>query len=148
MAALSALSYALWWLNSDSDEYDELPDWEKNAYWHIPANLFKRAGVRKTGFIKVAKPFEWATLPNMTEAALTYIKTRQGRAQPDQTRAGSEGSGVHADPDGAAAGLEAAFNYDTFRDSPIVKPWDVGLQPSNCSGPSGRPTRPCRSGSC
>jgi hypothetical protein len=29
--------------------------------------------------------------------------------------------------------LEAAFNYDTFRDSPIVKPWDVGAYPGTAA---------------
>lgn len=130
MAALSALSYALWWLNKDDDTYAEIPDWEKNAYWHIPVNLFKRAGLRNSGFIKVAKPFEWATLPNMTEAALTYIKTRDkdalGRIKPAQD---PKDLAFMLIPTALLPALEAAFNYDTFRDSPIVKPWDVGLTP-------------------
>jgi N12 class adenine-specific DNA methylase/2'-5' RNA ligase len=132
VAALSALSYALWWLNSDSDEYAELPDWEKNAYWHIPVRLFKTLGLTdktSSSFIKIAKPFEWASLPNLTEAALAHIQTKNPDAlnrikPPDPASLAFE-----VIPSALLPWLEASFNYDTFRGGPIVKPWDIGLAP-------------------
>ena len=128
--ALALFSYFLWWANSDDDEYDEIPDWEKSAYWHIPANLLQKAGVTRKGYIKVAKPFEWAYLANVTEAALSYVRTKNPDAL---TRIKPE-----TDPGDVLVALfpsillpaaEAYFNYDSFRDTNIVKPWDVGLRP-------------------
>jgi DNA repair protein RadC len=35
MAKIAAVSIALAMLNDDDDRYQELPDWEKDAYWHF-----------------------------------------------------------------------------------------------------------------
>jgi 2'-5' RNA ligase/flagellar biosynthesis GTPase FlhF len=118
---LALLSYALWWTNHDDDEYDEIPDWEKNAFWHIPT---------PAGFVKVAKPFEWAYLANLTEAALAHVKGKNPDAL-NRIKPGGDPKALAFGlmPSALSPVLEAAFNYDTFRGGPIVKPWDTGLEP-------------------
>lgn len=121
VALLALLSYFLWWAHEDEDEYDELPDWEKNAYWHVPI---------LGGYFKVAKPFEWAYMANLTEAALNHVK-KQDPSALDRIRPSGDPKDLAFAliPSALTPVLEASFNYDTFRDSPIVKPWDVGLRP-------------------
>jgi hypothetical protein len=40
-------------LNDDDDDYQELPDWEKDAYWHV----FPHFNGKKQ-HIRIPKPFE------------------------------------------------------------------------------------------
>lgn len=120
---VALLSAIVWYLNQDDRKYEEIPDWEKNTYWHIPI---------KGGWIRVPKPFEWATVfGNTTEAALGYLKTKD----PAKLR--------NLFPDGPGPTLRAALlsilpvaimpwvenyaNYDFFRDRPIVSPYDTDL---------------------
>lgn len=46
-------SLALWWLNHDNPEYQGLPDWDKDTYWHI---------FTENNHYRIPKPFEVGTL--------------------------------------------------------------------------------------
>ncbi len=129
LLALALVSWFLWWLNEDDDEYHSLEDWERNSYWHI------RIGKK---FAKVAKPFEWGYLPNVIEAGLDYVRRQRkdgdphaakalDRIRPDKDTARKAVFGLM--PSAVAPALEAAFNYATFRDQYIVQPWNLGLDP-------------------
>lgn len=128
-ALLTLLSMALWALNDDDDDYANLPEWERNSYWHIPIG----AGT----WARIAKPFEWGYVPNMVEAALDAAKRVKGgdpywsEAFNRMVKSKQEWlQGVWGlAPTAVAPLLEAGANYDSFRDSYIVKPWDDKLDP-------------------
>jgi hypothetical protein len=50
--AITVPSLALWAINRNDPTYRELPDWERNTYWHIP--LGRGAG---HSWARVPKPF-------------------------------------------------------------------------------------------
>jgi hypothetical protein len=129
LLGLALVSWFLWWLNEDDDEYHNLEEWERNSYWHV------RVGKK---FAKIAKPFEWGYLPNVIEAGLDYLRRKQkdgdahaakalDRVRPDKDSARKAVFGLM--PSAIAPALEAAFNYATFRDQYIVQPWNLGLDP-------------------
>lgn len=56
---------ALWYLNKDNTAYQELPQWEKDTFFHIPAG---------DKFVKIPKPFELGLLYGTTfERMLQYF---------------------------------------------------------------------------
>ena len=56
---------ALWYLNKDNTAYQELPQWEKDTFFHIPTG---------DKFIKIPKPFELGLLYGTTfERMLQYF---------------------------------------------------------------------------
>lgn len=56
---------ALWYLNKDNSAYQELPQWERDTFFHIPAG---------NKFIKIPKPFELGLLYGTTfERMLQYF---------------------------------------------------------------------------
>lgn len=125
-AAMAMLSILLWALNGDDDEYKELPEWERIGYWHF--NLKYIGGPNK--FLRMAKPFEYALIPNMAEAALEWAHgthpdaTRLLRAQvKDNARQLAMG----VIPSFILPIVEVEANYSTFRQRNIVSPWNTDL---------------------
>jgi hypothetical protein len=53
MTMIAAFSIFLATLNDDDDDYQQLPDWEKDAYWHV----FPDLGSGKE-HVRIPKPFE------------------------------------------------------------------------------------------
>lgn len=123
--AITIPSILLWVLNHDDPAYHELPEWERNAYWHIPVG-------RGTGhaFVKVPKPYTLGPLfGNVAEAVLdaAFKADPHGlrRVLPDTNSAWKLFLGVV--PTTLLPILEAGANYDTFRDRAIVNPDDQKL---------------------
>jgi len=54
VAMIAAFSVFLAMLNDDDDDYQELPDWEKDAYWHV----FPPGQDGKKTHVRIPKPFE------------------------------------------------------------------------------------------
>lgn len=124
LATVAAFSAALWAFNDDDDEYAELPEWEKHTYWHV-----KLWGART--WFRIPKPFEWGYVADLTEAAMSYAK------QGDSTRFKEMKDYVFGTkpaqmvfsllPTGLLPLVEAGANYSSFRDTNIVRPWDLDL---------------------
>lgn len=124
-AAITLPSITLWALNHDDPEYHELPEWERNTYWHIPLG-------RGTGhtWARIPKPFDLGHLfGNMAEAALDFIKKEDAHAVarvfPDKDTAWKQLLALV--PTALMPVVESATNYDTFRDRAIVSPYDLDL---------------------
>jgi hypothetical protein len=109
------LSAALWALNRDDDEYQELSATQKRDYWFIklPGNDW---------FLTIPKPFEWALVPNIVEAALEEhrgVGDVMGIADPSDLV-------MQLTPTGLLPFLEAITNWNTYQKRAIVNPWDTG----------------------
>lgn len=117
-------SLALAWANEDNDEYNELPDWDKDNYWH-----FWIGGEH----FRLPKPFElgvaFATIP---ERIQRYI-----RGQDTGKKVASrvvhdivEQFAFDPVPQAIRPGLNVTTNRDTFRDRPIESVADTKKQPA------------------
>lgn len=121
---LTAASVALALANGDADWYDELPDWDKDTYWH-----FKIAGKH----FRVPKPFElgvaFATIP---ERIMRYIKKQDAGSKTLGRLWANVRDQLAMDPVPQAIrpALNAWANKDTFRDQPIEGQADQGKLPS------------------
>lgn len=126
IALLAALSAVLWKLHDDDDKWKEIPDWEKNAYWHF------RVGDH---FYKLPKPFEWADVANLTEAFMSFTKEHDPHAFERLAPKNAKQVLFPLATTALVPLLEAIANYDSFRDRVIVSPWtekkDAELQYSD-----------------
>lgn len=66
---ITAATMLLYSMNSDDDRYDDLPEWEKDAYYHIfldkifPAEALEAAGIKADEVhVRMPKPFEVGAL--------------------------------------------------------------------------------------
>lgn len=107
---------ALWYLNKDNSAYQELPQWEKDTFFHIPAG---------DKFIKIPKPFELGLLYGTTfERMLQYFDDKST----DRNGVGFKGLGDRAIdtllPDVLPTALSPIWewwsNYSKFRQRNIV----------------------------
>ncbi|MEO6564986.1 MAG: LPD38 domain-containing protein, partial [Casimicrobiaceae bacterium] len=110
--------------NDGEDWYEELPDWDKDTYWH-----FKRDGVHA----RLPKPFEigviFATVPERIGRAIrgldtgSKLRSRVWSNIHDQLR-------VDPVPQAVRPLLDVAINKDSFRGTPIENMGDQGKLPS------------------
>ena len=107
---------ALWYLNKDNTAYQELPQWEKDTFFHIPAG---------DKFIKIPKPFELGLLYGTTfERMLQYFDDKENR----RNSVGFKGFGDRVketlipdlSPTFFVPIYEWAFNFSDFRQRNIV----------------------------
>ena len=119
-----AASLALAWANADNPEYEELPDWDKDNYWHF--------WIRGEHF-RLPKPFElgvaFATVP---ERIMRYIRG-QDTGKKAATRIAHDiidQLAFDPVPQAIRPGLNVAMNRDTFRDRPIESMSDAKKQPA------------------
>jgi hypothetical protein len=117
-------SLALAWANEDNDEYNELPDWDKDNYWH-----FWIGGEH----FRLPKPFElgvaFATIP---ERIQRYIRGQDTGKKVASRVAHDivEQFAFDPVPQAIRPGLNVAMNRDTFRDRPIESVADTKKQPA------------------
>lgn len=122
-AAVTLPTLALWYINKDDKEYQELPAWEKLTYWHIPLGKGK-------GFAKIPTPFELFNVFGAAPvAALDWLNKKDPTIAkelfPDKDSAWR--AVISVMPTAIMPAVETITNYDTFRDRPIVSPWELGL---------------------
>lgn len=121
---MAAASMALAWANEDTPEYEELPDWDKDNYWHFWI---------KGEHFRVPKPFElgvvFATVP---ERVMRYIRG-QDTGKKASTRIAHDiidQMAFDPVPQAIRPALNVAMNRDTFRDRPIESASDAKKLPS------------------
>jgi hypothetical protein len=124
LGLMGLMSTALWFGNADDEEYQELPEWEKHIYWHVklPGN---------TTWFRIPKPFDYGYVADFTEAGLDLIAKedpRRLRQIKDQFVGESWGeTAANLIPSVVLPLLEVWSNYNSFRDTNIIRPWDLGL---------------------
>ncbi|MCL6328497.1 hypothetical protein EXT51_03140 [Pectobacterium carotovorum subsp. carotovorum] len=110
---IAGLSLALLALNWDDDRYEELPDWDKDAYWH--------AWIGEQ-HVRFPKPFEiglmFGTLPER------FVRTLGGADTPEKfgkvvAHNFFETMAFNPIPQATRPILETFVNYDFFRGGPI-----------------------------
>ncbi|MDP2621415.1 MAG: LPD38 domain-containing protein, partial [Hyphomicrobiales bacterium] len=118
LTGLSA-TYAL--MYRDDPEWQQAGEYLRATHW-----LFKMPGGE---WAVVPKPFEMATIMNFGE------RFAEGLAADDPTwankwlRSWGYTLAVPIEPAGLMTPAEIGFNFDVFRQMPIVPQWDQGLEP-------------------
>lgn len=111
---IAAFSVALAIYNYDVERYEELPDWDKDAYWH-----FWIGGEHFT----IPKPFEigvlFATIPERVVNSLILQTQGSDKLLWSIKHNLLETLGLNPTPQLLRPGLEAYFNYDMWRDRKI-----------------------------
>lgn len=121
MAATAMLAFA----NDGEDWYEELPDWDKDTYWHF------RIGKHH---FRVPKPFElgvlFATIPERLGRSIKGLDT--GKKTLSRTWANVRDQlAFDPVPQIFRPALNVAMNRDSFRDAPIETLGDEGKLPSS-----------------
>lgn len=119
---LAALSAALWAINKDDEEYQELSPQVKRDYWVL------RTGDRAWVFIP--KPHEWAVPGNVAEAFLEWATRNDPQAMRDLIPEAPKTVLMTLAGTAILPWIEAAFNWDAYRERPIVSPWKANLDPA------------------
>lgn len=109
-------SVLLWYLNKDDPRYQELPQWQKDIFWIIPA---------KDTLIKIPKPFELGILFGTVPERMLQWMYDKDRGQKGN---GFKGLGdviidnmvPNVSPTALVPALEAATNYSLFMNRNIV----------------------------
>ncbi|WP_315707523.1 LPD38 domain-containing protein [Brenneria uluponensis] len=118
---IAAATLALWLMNRNDDRYEELPDWDKDAYWH--AWIVGQ-------HIRLPKPFEiglmFGTLPERFARALDGQDSAAKFGQ-IMARQFFETMAFNPIPQVVKPIAEAYVNYDFFRGSPIENMADRNL---------------------
>jgi N12 class adenine-specific DNA methylase len=117
-------SLALAFANAGNDDYDKLPDWDKDSYWHFWV---------KGQHFRIPKPFElgvvFATVP---ERIMRYAKGLDSGAKTAGRIYANIRDQLAFDPlpQMVRPGVNVWANKDTFRDAPIEGMSDEGKLPS------------------
>ncbi|WP_039045379.1 LPD38 domain-containing protein [Plesiomonas shigelloides] len=120
--ALASVGLAL--LNADDERYEELPDNEKDLYWHIFLG---------DEHFRIPKPFEigvmFGTIPErMTRTFIT--DNDSGKKLTERIMWGiGETLSMNPVPQVVKPGMEVFFNYDMFRAAPIESMSDLNVRP-------------------
>jgi len=120
MLASLALAYA----NGDNDDYDKLPDWDKETYWHFWI---------KGEHFRMPKPFELgAVFASVPERIMRYIRGQDtGKKTLGRVWAILRDQlAFDPAPQMIRPALNAWANKDTFRDRPLENQGDEGKLPS------------------
>ncbi len=121
LAMMTAPTLALWYLHKDEKWYQELPDWQKYGFWN-----FKMGDE----IIRLPKPFEWGYLfAAIPEGVANSIYTKDPGYYKNAFK---ESAGAMIPPVMPALvkpAMEVYFNWDIFRDAPLVSKSQEGLLP-------------------
>lgn len=122
--AIALASVALALLNADDERYEELPDNEKDLYWHVFLG---------DEHIRIPKPFEigvlFGTVPErMTRTFITGNDSGKKLAERILWGVG-ETLSMNPVPQVVKPGMEVFFNYDMFRAAPIESMSDLNVKP-------------------
>lgn len=122
---MTAATVLLAFGNDGEDWYEELPDWDKDTYWHF------RIG---SHHFRLPKPFElgvlFATVPERIGRSIKGLDT--GKKTLGRTWANVRDQlAFDLVPQMFRPALNVAMNRDSFRDSPIENIGDEGKLPSS-----------------
>lgn len=127
LTSITLPSVLLYLTNYKNPKYQEIPQWEKDAYWHIPVG---------DGFAKIPKPFEmgiiFGTLPERT---MQSVMLEDPQAFEGYAKTALEGFSPSVVPALFMPWIEAYGNKKNFTGSPIVPKREENLLPEDQVGP-------------
>lgn len=120
-------SVALFFVNHNNPKYQELPQWEKDGFWHIPAG---------DSFVRIPKPFElgiiFGTFP---ERLLQKFVEDDPKAFEGFAKGFLDGFTPSIIPTLFAPWIEAYSNKKMFTKAPVIPRREEGYLPEDQVGP-------------
>ena len=112
--AIQRLPHALlyWWYRHDDDDYKERPEWQ-DGYW-----IFTDGDGNP--MCRIARPYEWGLFDAGIERMMDAAYEKDPEAITRWFRQALRTTTPNMYPGGITPLLETAFNYDTFRERPVV----------------------------
>lgn len=144
LAYMAMLTTLLYWWNQEEhkDAYDEIPDWDKDANWHIAPGTDHH--------LRIPKPFELGlvggTVPERLYGALRYQLTggeegdRGVQSWDSFMRGLGSALGINPIPQAAMPIVEDIANKSLYFGTPIESMGDRYKAPSDRFGPTTSPT--------
>ena len=138
LGSVTSLSVALWFINFDDDEYQQLPLHERQTYWHIP-----RGKGKNHPWLRIPKPFDLAHIfGNIPEAMLDWMYSYKKSGEMTQEEwdefrikvVGTFEENLWSAvgtvvPTAIMPAMEVITNYSFFRRGPVVSQFDESLAP-------------------
>jgi hypothetical protein len=128
---LTLPALALWWLLKDNPDWDERED-ERKAYLLIPRKTFDK---KNREWWRLALPFEVGYLFAHAPVQMAHEAYKKGTLDVETfkkvfpTEKAARDIFWNAVPTAILPLLEAYFNYDTYRQRPLVPYWDQDKEP-------------------
>lgn len=127
--SITVPSVLLYFINSKKPEYNELPQWERDTYWHVYV-----PGVKEP--IRIPKPFELGiTAGTFFERLLRSLKENDQKAFDEYGKQVLDGFTPSLIPTLLNPWIEAYANKDMFSKAPIVPKREENLLPKDQFGP-------------
>lgn len=122
IASVTIPSVLLHYMNKDDPDYKELPNWQKNIFWHI------RVKEGPEGFARIPRPFLWGAVYGAApDRFLEYLETKDPKAFKGFMKSLLDAATpVQGDPNGillptfAKPLIENAADWQFFRERPVV----------------------------
>lgn len=122
VAVLAAGTWAYWLTHRDKEWRKHMPDWAKYGYWTIDDENGKP-------LYHIPIPFEWGWLGKAgVEAILDFWHEKDPEILTGYLKEAGRSINPISYPALLQPGAESAFNYDLFRDRPIVGKGKEGLE--------------------
>lgn len=125
--AAGTIAYVL--QKDDEDWYEEAPPWLKYGFWTLTDD-------NGTPVARVPRPHEWGwTISAGVEAILNAYRDRDPKEFARYAKQAAESLVPDPKPALVAPSIETYFNYDTFRNQPIVNRALENLKPEDQANP-------------
>ncbi len=126
MVALTTLKTGIWALYHDEKWYQELPDWERSIFVHVPLGVGEKPPIAR-----LPMPFEWGyVFGYLPEAMLETVRTGEPKEMTDALTRVIEQSLPEYIPVVPKLAHEIASNRNMFQDRPIESAAMQKLEPT------------------
>lgn len=130
LSPLIAATVLLWAMKRDDDEYEEQPEWLKYGFWSFDTDGDGRTDVR------IPRPHDWGwVFFSSMEATLDAIYREDPQIIKDYLNALLERAAPNLVPTPIKTGTEVYFNWDTFRNRPILNESMLRFEAEDQYGP-------------
>ena len=125
LTVITLPSIALWLINHDDEDYQDLPRWQKDFFWIVPMpEWFKKVNWFGDSFMRLPKPFELGLIfGSLPERILDYAYEQDKKAMKEWIKSAKEALLPDLLPTGIKPILENMRNRSYFFDSPVVPPY-------------------------
>jgi hypothetical protein len=138
LATITAPTIALYLLNRDDPNYQELSAARRDLFWNIPRFRFndEQGRVERVGFISIPIPFLQGVLfKTVPERTMRWLDQQDPEPFDGMARRILDAATPPLIPGGLLPPLQVIANYDFFRDRPIVPAAEERLLRQEQAGP-------------
>ncbi len=119
-------SIALWAINKDDKNYQELPDWQKMSFWNIP--------VGNGRFFPFPKPLEYVVFASFPEAVLNHIYKKDPKILDAFIKKALDTFTPPYIPSVLDTAVDMRSNYNSYTGRPIIPKSRANMLPRDQYG--------------